>query len=142
MFWVDFSVLVVSMFLLRISWPGWWRERKGRKFIASLNPYLDRGRLLQSSVPNQAFNPGLELMKWVEDVKAWSTETEAFLATVSPRAAAAFTHVINAGQADRAIRQSEGRMMPISGYFGDVYQILQVKLNNLQKITETVVIYF
>jgi hypothetical protein len=78
---------------------------------------------------------GKDLLQWGKDVEAWDAETEVLLASHSRKASTAFTHVINAQVADRTVRRGNSTFQVV-GQFGDVYQILQVKLDNLQKIME------
>lgn len=143
---IDWLILIVDFFILvAILWlelPDWLHKRRAERKAKALAPFMERGRQLQSSVPNQLPNPGPELLKWVEDVKQWSSETEAFLAPRSTKAATAFTHVISASSADRKVRKPDGSSFRITGRFGDLFQVLQVQLDNLQKIMENPELYF
>jgi hypothetical protein len=76
-----------------------------------------------------------DLQKWGKDVEVWGAETEVLLASHSRKASTAFTHVINAQVADRIVRRGNSSFHA-TGSYGDMYQILQVKLDNLQKIME------
>ena len=143
---IDWLILIVDFFILvAILWlelPDWLHKRRAERNAQELAPFMDQGRHLRSSVPNQMPNPGPELMKWVEDVKQWSSETETFLAPRSTKAAIAFTHVISASSADRKVHKPDGSSFRITGRFGDLFQILQVQLDNLQKIMENPELYF
>lgn len=143
---IDWLILIVDFFILvAIVWlelPDWLHKRRAERSAGTLAPFMDRGRQLQTTVPNQLPNPGPELLKWVEDVKQWSAETEAFLAPRSTRAANAFTHVISASSADRKVHRPDGASFRLTGRFGDLYQVLQIKLDNLQKIMESPESYF
>ena len=143
---IDWLILIVDFFILvAILWlelPDWLHKRRAERTARALAPLMASGRQLQSSVPNQMSNPGPELMKWVEDVKQWSAQTEAFLAPRSARAAVAFTHVISDSSADRKVHKSDGSSFRLTGRFGDLFQVLQVQLDNLQKIMENPEGYF
>lgn len=136
---VDFLVLVA---ILVLELPDWLHKRRAETNARALAPFLDRGRVLQSSVPFQTHSPGAEMQQWAEKVELWSSETQGFLAGLSPRASTTFTHIVNAGEADRDVRRPDGSMFHVSGHYGDVYQVLQVKLSNLQRILENPTAYF
>ncbi len=143
---IDWLILIVDfLILVAIVWlelPDWLHKRRAERRAKTLTPLMDRGRHLQASVPNQLPNPGPELLKWVEDVKQWSADTEAFLVPLSAKAAIAFTHVMSASSADRKVHKPDGTSFRLTGRFGDLYQVLQVKLDNLQKILESPELYF
>lgn len=143
---IDWLILIVDFFILvailGLELPEWLHKRRAIRNAETLAPFMDRGRQLQASVPNQLPNPGPELLKWMEDVKRWSVETEAFLAPRSGRAVVAFTHVISASSADRKVHKPDGSSFRLTGRYGDQYQVLQVKLDNLQKIMENPESYF
>jgi hypothetical protein len=136
---VDFLVLAA---ILVLELPEWRHKRLADRSARALAPFLHSGRVLQSSVPYQEINMGTAMMNWVAQVESWTSATQALLAGLSPRASFAFTHIVNAGHADREVRRPDGSAFHLSGYFGDVYQVLQVKLNNLQKIAENPQAYF
>lgn len=143
---IDWLILIVDFFILvAILWlelPDWLHKRRAEHSAEELAPFMERGRRLQSSVPNPPPNPSPELLQWVEEVKRWNADTEAFLVPRSAKAVIAFTHVISASSADRKVHRPDGTSFRLTGRFGDLYQVLQVKLDNLQKITENPESYF
>ncbi len=143
---IDWLILIVDfLILVSIVWlelPDWLHHRRAVAMSRALTPFMDRGRQLQVSVPSQNSHPSPELLKWAEEVKTWTEETEIFLARSSRKAAIAFTHVINAYNADRTVRRPDGTRFRLAGHYGDIYQVLQVKLDNLEKIIEKPEAYF
>lgn len=136
MFGIDCSVLVVSTLVLIFSCPTWRRQYKAKKMVLAVGANLERGRKLQSSMPYwDSHQVGKDLLQWEKDVEVWGTETEVLLASHSRKASIAFTHVINAQVADRTVRGGSSTFQA-RGRFGDLYQILQVKLDNLQRLME------
>ncbi|MHB1959213.1 MAG: hypothetical protein ACYCO5_09295 [Acidobacteriaceae bacterium] len=141
--WLILSVdgLVLSVIVL-FEGPGWWHKRRAAKKVKILIPLLERGRQIQSSVPYQHRENSPELSEWAETAKSWWTSTEAVLAALSPRAATAFNHLLNFDSADRVAMDRSGRPYHLCGYAGDMYQSLQLKLGNLQRIIENPETYF
>ena len=136
MFAIDSSVLIVSALVLIFSCPTWLRQHKAKKMVRAVGSNLERGRKLQSSVPDMGPHKVSEdLKRWGSDVEVWGEQTEVLLASHSRTASTAFTHVINAEVADRTVRRGNSTFQA-RGPYGDVYQILQIKLDNLQKIME------
>jgi len=136
---VDFLVLVA---ILWFELPEWWHKHKGKKMVSELAPLLEKGKELKTSVPYLP-NPQWEVTsKWFEDVRAWDSDTQSLLAKHSSQALSAFTHIAHVRETDRAIVTPHGDMYPVVGHCGDVFQVLQAKLDNLQRIVEKADIYF
>jgi hypothetical protein len=139
LFWVDMLVLGAILWL---ELPDQLHKRRAAKNVRILIPLLESGRHIQSSVPYQHQENSPELSEWAETAKSWWTSTEAVVAALSPRAATAFNHLLNFDSADRTAMDKSGRPYRLCGYAGDIYQSLQLKLGNLQRIIENPEIYF
>lgn len=136
---VDGLVLFV---IVLFEGPEWFHKRRAAKKVKILIPLLERGRHIQSSVPYQYRENSPELLEWAETAKSWWTSTEIAVAGLSPRAATAFNHLLNFDSADRVALDKSGLPYRLVGYVGDIYQSLQLKLGNLQRIIENAEIYF
>lgn len=138
LFWVDILVLGA---ILWFELPEWKHRRKAAKFARALLPYMERGREIQASIPENPHGENKDVTAWIEQAKLWHHETHAFISGVSPRAALVFTSVSDLSADNRKIVDQFGGIWHISGFFGDVYQILQARLDNLQKILERPEVY-
>jgi hypothetical protein len=79
---------------------------------------------------------------WMEKFKAWDSETQALLSDKSSKAASIFIHVVTAAKTDRARWDSGGSVHYLYGDIGNIYQLLQIKLDNLHRIIENPDAYF
>jgi hypothetical protein len=135
---VDFLVLAVIVW---VEVGEKWHKRTLRCRVSELVHLLEKGQKLQSSTPSRlASSDGAP--SWIEEVGRWSAETQDFLASRSSRASFAFMHVVNAAMADREVHRSDGTAFYLGGAVADIYQVLQVKLDNLQRIMEKPEAYF
>jgi hypothetical protein len=64
------------------------------------------------------------------------------LAGQSPRALSAFKHTVHLQETNRAVITDFGQHWHVSGFFGDAYQLLQARLDNLQKMMANPEAYF
>ena len=135
---VDFLVLAV---ILYFEGGEKLHKRKMRRQVLALASFMERGRKLQASTPDPVVASDA-IDEWIEQVKLWGSETQDFLSSRSMRASSAFTHIVNVTAVDREVRSSDGRMFHVAGYFGDAYQLLQLKLDNLHKIMVNPEAYF
>lgn len=141
--WIVLGVDVLVLFVIVLfEGPEWWHKLRAAKKVKILIPLLERGRQIKSSIPYQLQENSPQLSEWAETAKSWWMSTEAVLAELSPRAATAFTHLLNFDSADRVAMDRSGRPYHLSGYAGDMYQSLQLKLGNLQRIIENPETYF
>jgi hypothetical protein len=136
---IDWLILGVDGLVLFVivlfEAPEWWHKRSVAKKTKSLIPLLEAGRHLQFSIPYQHQEISPELSEWADTAKSWWEDAESVLANMSPKAAVAFSH-INFAPADRTAMDRSGRPYHVSGYIGDIYQTLQMKLNNLKNVIE------
>jgi hypothetical protein len=109
--------------------------------VSSLVPLLQRGQELQSSTPDPTLEPQA-IPEWLQKVGSWSSETEAFLAVVLQGHPSLSPTLSTLEGPDREVHRSDGSMFRVAGYFGDLDQVLQVKLNNLQRVMENPEAYF
>jgi len=133
--------LVLSVIIL-FEGPEWWHKRRATKKAKLLLPLIESGRRVQSSVPYQDRESTDELFEWAESAKSWWANAEITIAALSPQAATAFTYLRNVESADRFAIDKSGRPYRLSGYAGDIYQSLQLRLGNLQRIIEDPETYF
>jgi len=143
---VDWLLFLVDMLVLAaILWlelPDQLHKRRVAKKVKILIPLLESGRHIQSSVPYQDMENSPELSEWAETAQSWWTSTEVAVAGLSPQAATVFKHFVNFDSADRVALDGSGRPYHLHGYAGDMYQALQLKLGNLQRIIENPEVYF
>jgi hypothetical protein len=69
-------------------------------------------------------------------------ETQEFLSKQSSRALSVFRHAAHLRDTDRAVLTPDGRLYFTQGLFGDAYQLLQARLNDLQEIMAKPEVYF
>ena len=138
--WISLTVeILVLAAILWFELPEWRHKRRAAKQAKLVAPFVARGEALRSTAHHSSTH---DSMKWMGDARKWGVETQDFLAKQSPRAASAFRHTAHLRETDRAVITEFGDMQPVSGLFGDAYQLLQARLDNLQKITENPEAYF
>lgn len=138
--WISLSVeILVLAAILFFEWPEWFHKQKAQKKAAKLLPFLKRGEDLRACVPYAEIN---EHLPWMDKARNWHLETQDFLTEHSLRALSAFNHVVHVRDADRAVITPFGQLHGLTGLFGDAYQLLQARLDNLQKIMENPEVYF
>ncbi|MGA3161907.1 MAG: hypothetical protein ABSC77_11880 [Terracidiphilus sp.] len=146
----DWIMLVVEILvlvaILVFEGPKWWHERESRKKAKLLIPLLELGENLRNSVPfysNLGHNALYQqLTQWRERALKWDLETQEFIAELSPRALSTYKHIVHLRETDRAVLTPDGVLYPVQGPFGDAYQLLQARLDNLQKIIDNADVYF
>ncbi len=148
---IDWLILAVDGLVLFVivlfEGPNWWHEIAATRKASKLLPFLKAGEDLMSSAPynsdkdhNQRVRDG---QLWRENVQKWDRETQDFLTKLSPRALSAFRHVVHVVETDHAALTPSGQFFnPAQGKFGDAYQLLQARLDNIQKIMENAKAYF
>ena len=140
---IDWLLLIVDfLVLLAILWfelPEWLHKRRAGKKARLLAPFLERGEELRSSAHERSTH---DFMKWMDNARDWGIETQVFLEKESPRAASAFKHIVHLRETDRAVVTDFGQLVPLTGLHGDAYQLLQARLDNLQKIIDSPEVYF
>ena len=144
---IDYVILGVDVLVLiaivLFEGPKWWHERKANKAARKLAPFMERGCQLQATLTSSMVDqPSEETMQWVRNIEQWSTETEQFLANLSFKASTAFTLVTHVSETDRMARDRYGMPFRAHGPFGDTYQVLLAKPDNLQKILENPEAFF
>lgn len=149
---IDWVMLgVEGLVVLLISYEvfvGEMRHRRERQrrltvsnIVVELSRLMDKGRWIQSSVPDPTImNPQL-VEPWRKSAQAWTEETNAFLASHSSRASSAFMLVTDAGNMDSVVT-SGGRQFSLTGEFREFYQQFAARLANLRRILEQADAYF
>jgi len=138
---IEAAVLLFVGYEVGVTIVEQLHKRRIAKKVKALTDLLESGRYIQSSVPYQHREGSSDLLEWAETAKTWWTNTEVAIAVLSPRAATAFTHLLNFESADRCALDNSGRPYRLHGYEGDIYQSLQLRLANLQRIIEKPEVY-
>jgi len=146
----DTWLLVIEVMVLAlISYEVISSVRHKRKMVqrvAEVFPFVERGQKLHASVPEQRNDMSAQDIEanqmWMEKFKAWDSETQALLSDKSSKAASIFIHVVTAAKTDRARWDSGGSVHYLYGDIGNIYQLLQIKLDNLHRIIENPDAYF
>ena len=138
--WISLTVeILVLAAILWFELPEWRHKRRAEKQAQLLVPFLETGEALRSTAHYSSTH---DFMKWMDDARKWGVKTQDFLAKQSPRAASAFRHTAHLRETDRAVITEFGDMQPVTGLFGDAYQLLQARLDNLQRVMENPEAYF
>jgi hypothetical protein len=142
---VEGLVLVLILYEVVVGEIRHRGERRRRQTVGNivleLSRLMDKGRWIQSSVPDPSImNPQL-VEPWRKSAQAWIEETNAFLASHSSRASSAFMLVTDAGNMDSVVK-SGGRQFALTGEFREFYQRFAAGLANLRRILEQADAYF
>jgi hypothetical protein len=147
--WVMLGVEVLVVLLISYEvFVGEMRHRRERRMrltvsniVLELSRLMDKGRRLQSSVPDPGIMNPQVVKPWKDSVDAWTEETNTFLVSHSSRASSAFMLVTDAGNMDSVVT-SGGRQFALTGEFREFYQQFVVRLANLRRILEQAEAYF
>ena len=123
------AVLLIALF----SYGPWRRYRRAvraGKQIKPIRPFLDKGRCLLNSIPETD-----NRVQWVFDVEQWNKETEAALYLIAPNICSAFTLTPDLASAEGVLHPKVGLPIRLEGDSRETYQRLQIRLENLRKIT-------
>ena len=142
--WIMLVVEVLVLILIAVeifvfTGPEWWHGIQAKKKASKLFPFLAQGEALRNLISE---NPNQDHNQQRENILKWDRETQEFLTKLSSRALSTFRHVAHVSETDRGILTPSGQFYPASGLFGDAYQMLQARLDNLQKIIEKPEVYF
>ena len=145
---IDGLILLVDfLVLLAVLWfdgtDRWHRRRLSRR-VAELSKFMEEGQQIQFSTPRPPFDDKYpaKFKIWRDSAETWNRATTKFLAARSARAAAAFSHVANAGSYDPTVCPPNADAFHLQGTFGQPYQQLSARLSNLQRIIEKPDAYF
>lgn len=122
-------------------------ETKRKKLIENkrkgIYEFAKRGEGLQISMPLGAAEVVKEDRKnWINEVDAWTTETETFLGKLSSRASWRFMQADNPDPKDVMVRLPTGASYCVYDYPDLIcYRVLVMRLGNLHRIIENVEAY-
>jgi hypothetical protein len=144
---IETLVLLLILYEVIVGVVDRRNERKRQsaitRIVATLFEFMKSGRKLQASVSDPSFDPPNEIDQWIDSVKRWTVDTNAFLAQHSPPAAVAFLLVVNAHRIDSTIFSPNGQFcFTVVGHQRECYQQLLAQLDNLRKIIEKPEAYF
>jgi len=142
--WIMLAVEVLVLILIAVeififTGPEWWHGIQAKKKAAKLIPFLAQGEALRNLISK---SPNQDQNQHRENILKWDKETQDFLAAIAPRALSAYMHIVRLQANDSAVLSANGQLHPVHGLFADAYRVLQSRLENLQKIIETPVLYF
>ena len=138
---LELSVLILIAYEVVMGVRHRHQIKRRNTIVNRLFAFMEKGQQLQAAIPNPAVLPDA-VGSWLEQVEIWKSQTKAFLAPLSPKAASAFMLVINAGTADKQVRRPDGARFGVGGMIADAYQVLQINLDNLRQIMEKPDAYF
>ncbi len=143
----DWLMLVIEVLvLLAILWfegRELWHRRKLRKRVASIVPFMEKGKQIQENVPeSQSELDGKPAVAWMQSVTSWVAETDEFLLSHSRRASFAFMLIGDTNSFGGLVYLPNGYSFPVCGDVRLHYERLYYQLNNLRSIMEKPDVYF
>lgn len=143
---IETLVLLLILYEVIVGIRRHRREEKRAKelahIIAALSEIMNKGKELQLSVPDPATTDWPVHDSWMKSVKAWSSDTNTFLATHSSRASSAFLLLLDTASVTSMVIRPNDSSFQLHGYLREYYQRLVVQLSNLRQIMEKPEVYF
>ena|SRR5437868_1250173 len=157
--WLLGADLAIVALIIWLDVPERLHKLKVQRCVADLGEFMDKGQKLMSTVPRPVSGgagpssrstsnlPSYSgnVSAWRTAVEEWITETNHFLTSKSPRAAAAFMLISVTGVVanPQIVYTESGESFPISeDTLRESYQRLVVRLDNLRSIMEKPEAYF